>query len=103
MTLYLEATLLLLPTDAGGRRGAIEPRAGSYLPYLRGEARTTRARLIEGPPRLAPGDAARVVFEIEDHAADAVYAGAELALLERDARVVGSVTVLRVWGRALAV
>ncbi|MBV8520223.1 MAG: hypothetical protein JO197_22710 [Acidobacteria bacterium] len=103
MTLYLEATLLLLPTDTGGRAAAVEPRAGSYLPYLRAGGRTTRARLIEGPPRLAPGDAAQVVFEIEEHAAADVHPGAELALLERDARVVGSVTVLRVWGRALAV
>ncbi|HEX8171725.1 MAG TPA: hypothetical protein VF824_14405 [Thermoanaerobaculia bacterium] len=102
MSLYLEAMLLLLPPEAGGRQNAVEPRAGSYRPFARVDGRLERARLIEGPPRLAPGDAARVMIELESDAA-AVHAGCELAVVEHGERQVGVLTVLRVCGGALAV
>lgn len=94
MSAYVEATLLLLPADAGGRSTAIAPRDGSYRPFAWIAERLTRIRLLEGPPRLAPGEEARVVLEIE---ADVdVIRGEELRVVELDDRVVGVATVDRV-------
>lgn len=95
MSEFVEAMLLLLPPEAGGRRTPIAPREGSYRPFARLAGQTTRARLIEGPPLLTPGDEARVVVEIESDRAG-LRAGAEFQLLELDDQVVGIVTVLRV-------
>jgi hypothetical protein len=44
MSMYLEAMLLLLPPDVGGRRATVAPREGSYRPFARFDASTTRAR-----------------------------------------------------------
>lgn len=96
VSIYVEAMLLLLPADAGGRTAPVAPREGSYRPFTRVDGQLTRARLLEGPPLLAPGDAARVMLELEGRDAAAICDGAELQLLEHDQRVVGSVTVLRV-------
>ena len=106
MSDFLEALISLLPSEAGGRRVAVEPREGSYRPWLRaGETGDRiRVRVIEGPPRLAPGDEALVVAEIESPAVDdALVPGAELELVELGQRAVGIVTVQRIWRRAVAV
>lgn len=100
---YLEATLVLLPSDAGGRDAAIEPRNGEYRPVLRGEdGSLVQLRLIEGPPRIAPGQHARVVAEIEAASCDTsrLDAGAELDLIEHE-QVVGILTVARWWRGAV--
>ncbi|HEY0156233.1 MAG TPA: hypothetical protein VGF28_02985 [Thermoanaerobaculia bacterium] len=97
MSLYVEAMLLLLPPDAGGRSAPVAPREGSYRPFTRLDGRLGRARLLEGPPLLAPGDAARVMLELEDEAV-VLHRGAELEILEHDQRIVGAATVLRVCG-----
>lgn len=102
MTHYVEAMLLLLPPDAGGRATAVLPREGSYLPFLRVDGHLRRARLIEGPPRVAPGEQARVVFEIGGADAATLTFGTELQLFELDDRVVGIVTILRVCPDALS-
>lgn len=101
MSQFVEAMLLLLPPEAGGRASAVEPRAGSYRPFVRFEDHVTRARLIEGPARLAPGEEARVVLEVEAEGDGVPGRGAELELLELHERLVGIATVLRVCGRAL--
>jgi hypothetical protein len=101
MSDFVEAMLLLLPPEAGGRRSAVEPRAGSYLPFARVGERLVRVRVIEGPPRLAPGDAARVVLESDTEGE--LWPGAELPLVETGAEPVGVVTVLRVWRNLIAV
>lgn len=95
MSLFIEAMLLLLPPDAGGRHAPVAPREGSYRPFVRVDDQVLRARLLEGPPLLAPGDEARVVLEIERDDA-CVDHDSELRLLEHDDAVVGIVTVLRV-------
>ncbi|HYH07211.1 MAG TPA: hypothetical protein VEK11_09170 [Thermoanaerobaculia bacterium] len=95
MSTYLEAMLLLLPPDAGGRSAPVAPREGSYRPFVAAGDVVTRARLIEGPPRLAPGDEARVMLEVESDAIPA-YDGSELHVLEHGQQLVGIVTVLRV-------
>jgi hypothetical protein len=95
---YIEAVMLLCPTAAGGRASAVEPREGSYWPFVRDEDRLVRVRVIEGPPRLRPGDAARVVLESES----LLDVDVDLPLVELD-HVVGSVTILRVWRGAIAV
>ena len=95
MTGYVEAMLLLLPPEAGGRHTPIAPREGSYRPFARLGTATIRARLIEGPPLLAPGDEARVVLEIESDETT-LRPGSELPLFELEDRMVGIVTVLRV-------
>lgn len=102
MPVFVEAMLLLLPADAGGRRTPVAPREGSYRPFARVDGRTLRATLLEGPPRLAPGDEARVVLEL-DNGLGVVREGDELQLLELADRVVGTLTVLRVCGRATLV
>jgi translation elongation factor EF-Tu-like GTPase len=102
VSVYVEAMLLLLPPEAGGRSAPIAPREGSYRPFARVGDRMSRAHLFEGPALLAPGDGARVMLELEVDAA-AIDDGAELQLLEHGGRVVGAVTVLRVCGRATLV
>lgn len=99
---YVEAMLLLLPAEAGGRASAVMPREGSYRPFLRFEERVSRARLIEGPAQLAPGEEARVVLELESDVGEALDRGSELQLLELHEQLVGVVTVLRVCTRAVA-
>lgn len=91
---YLEAMLLLLPPEAGGRETAVAPREGSYCPYAVIDDRLARLRLLEGPPRLAPGEEARVVLEVEGDVD--VRRGEELRVVELDHRVVGLATILRV-------
>lgn len=91
---FIEATLLLLPPDAGGRATAVAPREGSYRPFAWIDRRLTRIRLLEGPPLLAPGEEARVVLEVE--AEIDMRRGEELRVVEFDDRVVGIATVLRV-------
>ncbi|MDQ6800071.1 MAG: hypothetical protein M3041_04460 [Acidobacteriota bacterium] len=95
---FLEAVVLLLPTDVGGRTQAIAPREGSYRPTIG----SMPMRFIEGPPTIEPGQAARVVVEIEG-GADLLQliAGAELKIVEQE-RVVGILTVTRLC-RAMAV
>lgn len=95
---YIEAVMLLCPTEAGGRTTSVEPREGSYRPFVLDAERLVRVRVIEGPPRLHPGDAARVVLESES----LLGVDADLPLVEID-RIVGSVTILRVWRGAIAV
>lgn len=94
MSAFIEAMLLLFPTDAGGRETAVAPRDGSYRPFACIDERRTRIRLLEGPSRLAPGEEARVVLEIEDDVD--VTRGEELRVVELDDRVVGLATIVRV-------
>ena len=98
MSTFLEAMLLLLPPDAGGRSAPVAPREGSYRPFARHGPRIVRARLFEGPPLLGPGDEDRVMLELESEL-DTVRRGAELQILEAEERVVGVATVLRVCTR----
>ncbi|HEX2059172.1 MAG TPA: hypothetical protein VHK90_00380 [Thermoanaerobaculia bacterium] len=99
MSLFVEALMLLLPADAGGRTMPVAPRDGSYRPYVAAADFVTRARVFEGPPRLAPGDEARVMLEIESDSLDTD----ELQVLEHDHRLVGIVTVLRICRSSTAV
>ena len=94
MSAFIEATLLLLPTDAGGRATAVAPRDGSYRPFAWIAEKLTRIRLLEGPARLSPGEEARVVLEIEEDVD--VSRGEELRVVELEDRVVGLATVVRV-------
>ena len=94
MSSFIEATLLLLPPEAGGRESAVAPREGSYRPFAWIDERLARIRLFEGPPLLAPGEEARVVLEVE---ADVhLERGEELRVVELDDRVVGIATVVHV-------
>jgi len=95
MATFLEAMLLLLPPDAGGRSEPVAPREGSYRPFARHGPRVVRARLFEGPALLGPGEEDRVMLELESDL-DAVRRGTELQILELEERVVGVATVLRV-------
>ena len=104
MSGFLEAIVTLLPADAGGRVRPIAPRDGNYSPSLRSasfDAMTIPIRFIEGPPWIAPGQDGRVVVEIEAAAFDdaGFASGVDLELVEGQ-RVVGIVTVVRLW-RAL--
>ncbi len=102
MSHFLEAVALLLPPEAGGRETVITPRDGSYRPFASaGEARI-RIRMIEGPPFIEPGQAARVVVEVERGEIESLAVGTELVLQESDT-VVGRLTVLRVMREAVAV
>jgi hypothetical protein len=95
---FLEAVVLLLPTDAGGLANAIAPRDGSYRPTIGSQP----MRFIEGPPTIEPGQAARVVVEIEEAADRPQFtAGDELEIFEQE-RVVGILTVTRLC-RSMAV
>lgn len=95
MSTVLEAMLLLFPPDAGGRSAPVAPREGSYRPFARHGPRVVRARLFEGPPLLGPGEADRVVLELESEI-ESLGRGTELQILENGERVVGVATVLRV-------
>lgn len=95
---YVEATLLLLPPDAGGRTAPVAPRDGSYRPFAWIDRHLTRLRLLEGPSRIDPGEEARVVLEIESDVT--MERGVELRVMESGERIVGIATVLRVWGKA---
>lgn len=74
----------------------VMPRDGSYEPYARiaGDDQLLHVRFIEGPPRVLPGEAARVVLQVDDEASG-LYPGAELELLENGDRRVGLITVSR--------
>ena len=87
---------MLLPETAGGRSGAVMPRAGSYRPYARiaGGDQLLQVRFIEGPPVVAPGEFAQVLLELEADAWD-VAPGSELELVENGTDCVGLVTVGR--------
>ena len=100
----LEAFVSLLPTAAGGRNRPVEPREGSYRPHLRTpwERDPVRARFIEGPPLLAPGDESLAIMEVESPLPEECVPGCELDLLEYE-RIVGIVTVVRLWRSAVAV
>lgn len=97
---FLEAVVLLLPSDAGGRSRPIAPREGSYRPLIG----SVQARFIEGPPTIEPGGCGRVVIELEAPLADesALAPGSELNIIEHD-RVVGLLAVTRVLRNALVV
>lgn len=94
MSAYVEAMLLLLPPDAGGREAPVAPREGSYRPFAWIGGQLTRIRLLEGPAQLGPGEEARVMIEIEKDVA--LRRGAELRVVELDDRIVGIATVVRV-------
>ena len=97
MSDFIEAIVVMLPREAGGRATAIAPREGNYRPYVRdAEGPLLRVRFIEGPPTLAPGDVARVVMEM-DRSGVPLVPGCELDLLEHEATKTGVVTVSRVW------
>ena len=95
---FLEALVTFLPTDAGGRELPVAPREGSYRPHARlaADERLLRIRFIEGPPLIAPGQEARVVVELEGESDVQLAGGSELDVLEHE-RVVGLMTVTRVW------
>jgi hypothetical protein len=95
---FLEAVVLLLPADAGGRLEPISPREGTYRPLVG----SLRARFIEGPPTIDPGSSGLVVVELETVADRDLVAGSELPIIEQG-RVVGLLTVTRLWRNALAV
>ena len=90
---FIEATLLLLPPDVGGRSVPVSPREGSYRPFARVGGALSRVRVFEGPPRLAPGDEALVMVELEHD--ELPIPGMEIRLFEPDERLVGVLTVLR--------
>ena len=97
--------MTLLPADAGGRAHPIAPREGNYRPALRTpriDAPALPIRFIEGPPSIAPGQDGLVVAEIEIDPFDdgSLVSGCELDLVE-GARLVGIVTVVRLWREAM--
>ena len=93
MSWFVEAVVAMLPPDAGGRAGVVMPRDGSYCPFVRvgPDEPLLRVRFIEGPPRLMPGETARVVMELDSSAK--VPAGTELEIVEWSAAPVGIATV----------
>jgi hypothetical protein len=102
---FLEAIVTLLPADAGGRIRPIAPRDGNYCPALRRAlpgAPPIPIRFIEGPPWIAPGQEGSVVVAIEAGALDCAgfASGVELELVEGQ-RVVGILTVVRLWREAM--
>ena len=104
MPAILEAFVSLIPTAAGGRDRPVEPREGSYRPHLRvpRERDLVRARFIEGPPLLAPGDESLAIMEVDSPLPEECVPGIELDLIEHE-RIVGIVTVVRLWRTAVAV
>jgi len=85
---FLEAVVLLLPPDAGGRIEPIAPREGSFRPLIG----SVRARFIEGPPAIEPGSSGLVVIELEGDCD--LTAGAEAPILEGN-RIIGLLTITR--------
>lgn len=101
MSGFVEILVTLLPSDAGGRTSPVAPRNGTYRPEVRSaQGDLARVRFLEGPPQIAPGDAALVVAEIESDRA--LRAGEELDLIEPGDRHVGIVTLLRVLRAAIS-
>lgn len=99
---YLELFVTMIPESAGGRTSPVAPRNGTYRPVVRTpQGDRARVRFLEGPPQIAPGDAALVVAELEGVGDDALFAGAELDLIEPGDHLVGIVTLLRVWRSAV--
>jgi hypothetical protein len=93
---FLEAHVVLLPPEAGGRPRPIAPREGNYRPRLTRDGEGLSVRFIEGPPLLAPGHGAHIIAEVEPpFAANDVVAGEELQIVE-GSNIVGILTVLRV-------
>ena len=100
---FIEILATLLPSDAGGRTSPIAPRDGTYRPILRSlHGERARVRFLEGPPQIAPGDAALVVAEVESDPDEVLRAGAELDLMEPDGRLVGLATAIRLWREAVS-
>ncbi len=97
---FLEGIVLLLPPEAGGRLQPIAPREGAYRPLVG----SIRVRFIEGPPTIEPGQAGRVVAELESPLTDEsqLAPGNELEVVEQD-HIVGVLTVTRLWRSAVAV
>ena len=97
MSDFVEAIVSLLPAEVGGRQVPVEPREGSYRPFACAGSDLLRIRMIEGPPRLVPGDEARVVLELETSPLDETLLapGAELDLVEHGGRRVGIMSVMR--------
>jgi len=96
---FLEAYVVLIPSEVGGRGDAIAPRAGDYRPFVKSATGAMlRLRFIEGPPRIAPGQEGRVVAELETPVTDdALFApGAELDVIEHE-RVVGILMLGRIF------
>lgn len=93
---FLEAHVLLLPPEAGGRPRPIAPREGNYRPRLARDGEDLSVCFIEGPPLLEPGHGARIIAEIDPsrNCCD-VAAGDELQIIEGSS-IVGILTVLRV-------
>ena len=87
---FLEAVVLLLPPDAGGRIEPVAPREGSYRPLLG----TIRVRFIEGPPAIQPGTSGLVVVELESAPDRELSAGTDVPIIEEN-RIVGLLTVIR--------
>lgn len=87
---FLEAVVLLLPPDAGGRIEPIAPREGSFQPLIG----SVRATFIEGPPAIEPGSSGLVVIELESAPDCELVAGVELPILE-EGRLIGLLTVTR--------
>jgi hypothetical protein len=102
---FIEGVVAMVPADAGGRRGPVAPREGSYRPFARIDGERLRIRFIEGPPLLAAGRDALVMIEVETRMRDEslVAPGTELELLEHGDRLVGILTVQRLWHTAVAV
>lgn len=97
MSVWLEALVVLVPRDAGGRPGFVTPRDGSYRPFLRDASGAhLRVRVIEGPARLAAGESGQVVAELED-GPDTLAPGMELELFELEPRPVGILRIGRIW------
>ena len=98
---FLEILVTMLPSEAGGRTSAVSPREGTYRPIVRSmQGDRARVRFLEGPPQIAPGDAALVVAELET-ADDSLCAGEELDLIEPGDHLVGIVTLMRLWRAAI--
>jgi hypothetical protein len=97
---FVEILVTMLPPDAGGRTSAVSPRDGTYRPIVRStQGERARVRFLEGPPRIAPGDAALVVAEVESDAI--LLAGDELEVIEPGERLVGIATLVRFWRAAI--
>lgn len=103
MSDFIELLVTLLPSDVGGRTSAVAPRSGTYRPVVRSaQGACTRVRFLEGPPQIAPGEAALVVAEAESESEESLFAGDELDLVEADGRVVGIATLVRLWRAAVS-
>ena len=93
---WIEGVVILLPENVGGRSEMVMPRDGSYHPSARiaGHDQLLHVRFIEGPPKVLPGESARVVLELDGEGAG-LFPGAELELFENGTQRVGLITVDR--------